>query len=96
MNCFLCQHEIKLPIKCPIRFHPTEVIYSTGGFTIKDRIMSSEIGRYKNIHKQQFFEFDEEHTFCSAECCKVFILRNKGNKLYDNSLCFLMHLMLFL
>ena len=92
MNCSLCQHELKSSIKCPIRFHPTEVIKKTRGLILKDRIMDSDIERYKKIHKQQFFDFDENHVFCSTECCKAFILRNKGEKLYDNSLSFLMYL----
>ena len=87
------QHVVVDGIKCPIRFHPTKVEkrHSTGA-TIKDRIMASDIERYTEIHKQQTYEFDEDHIFCSPECCKAFILKNKGDKLYENSICFLMQI----
>ena len=73
------QHVIVNAIKCPIRFHPTEVQkrHSTDAI-IKDRIMGSDIERYTEIHRQQAYEFDENHIFCSPECCKAFILKTKG------------------
>ena len=45
------QHTVVNAIKCPVRFHPTEIQkrHPTGAI-IKDRIMASDIGRYTEIH----------------------------------------------
>ena len=68
MNCsWNNNHIVVNAVKCPIRFHPTEVqIVHPSGVIIKDRIMHIDIGRYEKIHKNQSYEFDEDHVFLFA------------------------------
>lgn len=91
--CFWC-HIIyeKIPIHCPIRHHPKQVMKVFKGKTTSSGIAASTYTIKGNVDDSQcdfqicgesYYEVDG--SFCSFSCCLAFIRNNNYNPLYSHS-----------
>lgn len=100
-NCFWCKNPFETrPIGCPINYHSNQAIkkyhsyISKDTYTIKENITSSRREKIKNnnfedITSENTPYYETDGVFCSFNCCKSYILDNKHNRLYDNSIMLL-------
>lgn len=97
-SCFWDRHSFdSMPIGCPVKYvsstatkkYHSEI--SKDIYTIRENITTLKSGRIQdpciNIDNDSYYETDG--VFCSFNCVKAFILENKHNKLYDQSMILL-------
>jgi hypothetical protein len=92
-NCFWCRHHIDtLPLGCPISYVSNTAVkkyyseISKDHYTIKENITKHKIIESDKIDTLEENFFFTDGVFCSFNCIIAFILDNKRNKLYDNSI----------
>lgn len=98
-NCYWCRHPFdNIPIGCPISYVSSQSVksyfseISKDMYTIKEDITVSRRKSMNDprvsINVREYYETDG--VFCSFNCCKSFILDNKHDNMYNNSLNLLM------
>lgn len=97
-HCFWCKNPFETkPIGCPINYISDQAIkkyhshISKDTYTIKENITSVKKNNLKDesiiFENSPYYETDG--VFCSFNCCKSYIMDNKHNRLYDNSIMLL-------
>ena len=94
-KCFWCKNNFTTnPIGCPIRYIPIEVykkyhscITNDNYNIIEKTHKSADILKDYSINDNNYYETDG--IFCSFNCCYAFILDNKQNTIYKDSLMLL-------
>lgn len=97
-NCYWDRNPFEtVPIGCPIKYisatatkkYHSEI--SKDMYTIRESVTSLKASLIKdpsiNVDAEYYYETDG--VFCSFNCAKAFILDNKHNKLYDQSMILL-------
>ena len=94
-KCFWCKnHFSHNPIGCPLRYIPIEVYKKYHSYITNDSYniiekthKSSDLLEDYVIKDNNYYETDG--IFCSFNCCHAFILDNKKNHIYKDSLMLL-------
>lgn len=103
INCFWCRHSFSYhPIGCPIEYRNGKIYKKYYSEITKTRYVLQESVTEKQLEigenlEQNNFEIDSLHSnyylvdgiFCSFNCCFAFILNEKQNPLYKNSVMYL-------
>lgn len=97
-NCFWDRHPFdSIPIGCPLKYVSSTVTkkyhseISKDIYTIRENITTTKAlaieDKNMTVDSNPYYETDG--VFCSFNCAKAFVLENKHNKLYDNSMVLL-------
>lgn len=103
LHCFWCRHSFSYkPIGCPIDYRNSKMYKKYYSEITKTRYVLQESVTQKQLDlgkklDQNNFELDSLNSnyylidgiFCSFNCCYAYILRNKNNPLYKNSVMYL-------
>jgi hypothetical protein len=95
-NCFWCRNSIDtVPLGCPIKYVSNVAVrtyyseISKDNYTIKQNITTNNNVDTDKISVINKAHYETDGIFCSFNCIMAFILDNKKDKLYDNSLMLL-------
>jgi hypothetical protein len=103
LHCFWCRHSFPYkPIGCPIDYRNSKIYKKYYSEITKTRYVLQESVTLKQLSlgkqlEQNNFEIDSLNSnyylidgiFCSFNCCYAYILTNKNNPLYKNSIMYL-------
>jgi hypothetical protein len=97
-HCYWCKNPFETkPIGCPINYISEQAIkkyhshISKDTYTIKENITTNRKNKIKDetIVFENCPYYETDGVFCSFNCCKSYILDNKHDRLYDNSIMLL-------
>ena len=97
-HCYWCKNPFETkPIGCPINYVSEQAIkkyhshISKDTYTIKENITTNRKDKIKDekIIFENYPYYETDGVFCSFNCCKSYILENKHERMYDNSIMLL-------
>lgn len=95
-SCYWCRHYIEtLPLGCPIKYVSNVAVknyyseISKDMYTIKENITKNKVIKSDNTDTLNNNYYETDGIFCSFNCIMAFIIDNKKNNIYDNSIMLL-------
>lgn len=104
LNCFWCRHKFRsTPIGAPIEYVSNRIHkqylneYTKSSYAFSEHFTNEKLNISSHNHNKNNFKVEKEKrdfyyvdgVFCSFNCTKAFIMENKKNSLYSNSISLL-------